>query len=292
MNSTQRVTALRLIAHFEFGDSECSGHAASLEDDDGRLVALGCANFGIENGDVLEVLSRFRLMSAQEFTKSGLGVYTTPLQHIAQIAREARPSPVAVPVPQRTPKSFDKRPHSRHAPSPHTPDGVDEREQEVRLAREERRLSAWQKLDGLVENWASLGENKMFREAQDVVCEQRYLVPASTLAETSKVTSPLGLAIFWDMAIQHGMGADPDSLPEVWKRAKPRHAPEVVSLTYLLHGRRTCLLAPRNTTRRKSWPTTVSRVKAWEHLLQSRCFELSLPLIIDLPTVHLELEAQ
>ena len=109
-------------------------------------------------------------------------------------------------------------------------------------------------------------------DACEQVADKLYFNPAMAAAEEFGMASPLGRAIVYDTALQHGDGNDKDSLRAIYKRtrAATANAGEIAETDLLyafLEVRRDVLLHPANKATAKGWRESVTRVDALENIL-------------------------
>jgi Glycosyl hydrolase family 46/Legume lectin domain len=150
-------------------------------------------------------------------------------------------------------------------------------------------------LEGYPDAWRRASSDRVFREAQDTVMNDRYFAPAQRNARALGITSPLGVAVLYDSIIQHGDGTDPDSLSVIIARTKSishgqpgQGIEERAWLGAFLDVRTDVLTRPANPARRESWPYTIGRVRALRDLLAGRHDNLAAPLAVNpFGTVHI-----
>jgi chitosanase len=152
----------------------------------------------------------------------------------------------------------------------------------------EQHSAAGTGLDGYPKAWQQASADPLFRQAQDAVMNDLYFTPAKAKAEDLGITKPLGVAILYDSIIQHGDGADPDSLNVLISRtnsaAHGRPGQGVDEHTWLetfLDVRTDILTRPANSDRRESWPFTIGRVRALDSLLAHGQYALAPPLTVN-----------
>jgi chitosanase len=136
--------------------------------------------------------------------------------------------------------------------------------------------------------WRAAASDAAFRTVQDQVVDQLYFEPAAVLAGATRLRTPLAVAIFYDTAIQHGTGKDPDGLVTLIGRTRARlrglpggRISERRWLTTFLRVRRADLRHPHNRDRRADWPESVGRVNALMSLLRTGRTGLRPPLRVD-----------
>lgn len=108
--------------------------------------------------------------------------------------------------------------------------------------------------------------SKALAEACDEIANKLYLEPAMVAAASVGVTSPVGIAIFFDTLVQHGDGDDPDALPAIMKSTA--RAPEADYLNAFLDARKKVLLHSADKDTREVWRESAGRVDALRTLLQ------------------------
>jgi chitosanase len=108
--------------------------------------------------------------------------------------------------------------------------------------------------------------SKALAEACDEVADTLYLAPAVAAAASVGISSPVGIAIFYDTLVQHGDGDDPDSLNAIMK-ATPR-APEAEYLRAFLDARKRVLMHAADKETRDVWRESAPRVDALRALLE------------------------
>lgn len=136
--------------------------------------------------------------------------------------------------------------------------------------------------------WRTAASDPAFRVAQDQVVDELYFAPAALLAASSHLRTPLAVAIFYDTAIQHGTGKDPDGLLTLIGRTRARRhglpkglRSERRWLATFLRLRRADLRHPANRDRRVDWPASVGRVDALMALVRDGRIGLRPPLRVD-----------
>ncbi|HEY6760977.1 MAG TPA: chitosanase [Baekduia sp.] len=139
-----------------------------------------------------------------------------------------------------------------------------------------------------VEAWRTASRDAQFRLSQDHIVDVEYFEPATRWAGAAGLTTPLGVAIFYDTAIEHGTASDPDSLPSLIARTHHRVGglpangmDEVRWLTAFLAERRADLLHPHNRARRVDWPESVGRVDALARLVRAGQLNLTPPVKVN-----------
>jgi chitosanase len=136
--------------------------------------------------------------------------------------------------------------------------------------------------------WRAAASDSAFRAAQDAIVDQLYFEPAAHLASAMHLRTPLATAIFYDTAIQHGTGKDPDGLITLIGHTRAalgglpgKRISERRWLATFLRLRRADLKHPHNRDRRADWPESVGRVDALAQLLREGRTGLKPPLRVD-----------
>jgi chitosanase len=109
-------------------------------------------------------------------------------------------------------------------------------------------------------------------EACEAVADALYFNPAMKAAESFGMASPLGRAIVYDTALQHGDGDDHDSLRAIFRRTKAATSgvSDMAQADFLfafLEVRRDVLLKPADKATEKGWRESVTRVDALQNIL-------------------------
>jgi chitosanase len=126
-------------------------------------------------------------------------------------------------------------------------------------------LSDWH--DGTVLNrWPKLAGIRAFQDAQRRAATTEFGGPAATAYETYRCQLPITYTIFYDTAIQHGLGDDPDSFPSILKQAWHTGVPEQRNVVSFLQARRRTLEHAYDPATRKEWAASTPRVEALHHL--------------------------
>jgi chitosanase len=124
------------------------------------------------------------------------------------------------------------------------------------------------KLDEFPRLWRQEAKaSSALAEACDEVANELYLSPAIDAAASVGITSPVGIAIFFDTLVQHGDGDDPDALPAIMKSVNAR-APEADYLSAFLDARKKVLLHSADKETREVWRESAGRVDALRTLLK------------------------
>jgi chitosanase len=142
-------------------------------------------------------------------------------------------------------------------------------------------------LAGFPQDWARAAADPDFRAAQDALANRIAFDPALAAARRLGIRTPLGVAILYDTAVQHGMGPDPDGLPALVTRATEaaRGAPadgveERRWLSAFLDVRGDTLRRATDPDTRKVWAASVDRVEALRRLVAGNRHQLTPPLEI------------
>jgi hypothetical protein len=130
-----------------------------------------------------------------------------------------------------------------------------------------------QELDDFPHIWRhEIKASEFLGAACDEEANILYLEPAVESAASVGVTSPVGMAIFYDTLLQHGAATDPDSLPSILKRTLQEY-PDVDSsseqqfLRAFLKVRKSVLENASNHETRRVWRASAQRVDALLNLL-------------------------
>ncbi len=109
-------------------------------------------------------------------------------------------------------------------------------------------------------------------DACEAEANRLFFDPAMAAAKASNVRTPIGRAVFYDTWLQHGAGADPDSLRAVYsdtvrRIGRPPQRSEPDFLRTFLKVRRAVLLNPANAETRTVWRESVPRIDALLNLV-------------------------
>lgn len=132
-----------------------------------------------------------------------------------------------------------------------------------------------QNLDGFPHVWRKeIHASELLGRACDEEADILYFAPAVESAATIGITSPIGLSIFYDTLLQHGAGADPDSLPSILKRTLQENgdldsSSETEFLRTFLAVRKSVLENASNHATRNVWRASARRVDALSNLLEA-----------------------
>ncbi len=130
-----------------------------------------------------------------------------------------------------------------------------------------------QTLDEFPHVWRhEINASEFLGSACDEEADVLYFYPAIESAAAVGVTSPIGMAIFYDTLLQHGAAADPDSLPSILKRTLEEFGDidstsEPQFLRAFLKVRKSVLENASNHETRKVWRASAKRVDALASLL-------------------------
>jgi chitosanase len=123
------------------------------------------------------------------------------------------------------------------------------------------------KLGDFARAWKNAAKtSKALARSCDAIADKLYLAPAIAAAASVGVTSPVGIAIFYDTLVQHGDGDDPDSLNAIMKSTAA--APEAAYLRAFLDARKRVLLHASDKETRQVWRESAGRVDALRALLE------------------------
>ena len=142
-------------------------------------------------------------------------------------------------------------------------------------------------LPGFAEDWAAAAEDPAFRAEQDALADRLTFTPALQAARRLGIRTPLGVAVLYDTAVQHGTGDDPDGLPALIGRASHEADGEPASgvaeqtwLEAFLDVRADTLRNAHDEDTRKVWAESVERVDALRDLVDDDQHQLEPPLRI------------
>ena len=144
------------------------------------------------------------------------------------------------------------------------------------------------RLAGIEEAWRQTAGDPQFRNLQDALVDELYYRPAAALAQNTGVQTPLGIAIVYDTAIQHGTGTDPDGLPALVAAATTlaggtpaSGVQETEWLRSFLSVRQEVLEQPGNPDTTQVWRASVGRVHTLRDLLDEGNANLQPPVTIN-----------
>jgi chitosanase len=142
-------------------------------------------------------------------------------------------------------------------------------------------------LEGFAEDWAHAAADPRFRAVQDAVADRLTYDPARATARRLGIRTPLGVAILFDSAVQHGTSDDPDGLPALVSatsaRAHGAPAVGVAEKTWLLtflEVRRADLRNPHDENSQEVWAESVDRVDALHGLVVGGEARLDAPVTL------------
>ncbi len=130
-----------------------------------------------------------------------------------------------------------------------------------------------QELDGFPHAWRrEIQASALLGNACDEEADVLFFAPAMESATSVGVTSPIGIAIFYDTLLQHGASTDPDSLPSILKRTLEENGDvdstlEPQFLRAFLAVRKSVLENSTNHETRHVWRASARRVDALLKLL-------------------------
>lgn len=130
-----------------------------------------------------------------------------------------------------------------------------------------------QELDDFPHLWRKeIHASAFLGSACDEEANVLYFAPAIESAAAVGVTSPIGMAIFYDTLLQHGASTDPDSLPSILKRTLEENGDvdstsEPQFLKAFLAVRKAVLENSSNHETRHVWRASARRVDALLKLL-------------------------
>jgi chitosanase len=140
-------------------------------------------------------------------------------------------------------------------------------------------------LAGFPRAWRRAARDPRFRAAQNDVADRLYLQPALRLASREGLRTPLAAAIFFETAVQHGTGPDPDGLPALVARTERlahgrpgSRISEASWLTVFDRVRLRDLLHPHDHARLADWPQSADRARSDQRLVDEDRFELTAPI--------------
>jgi chitosanase len=125
----------------------------------------------------------------------------------------------------------------------------------------------------------------VFRAVQDRTADRLTFEPALAAARRLGLRTPLGVAVLYDTAVQHGTGSDPDGLPAILARttravrADPAAgATEKAWLQAFLDVRADDLRNPHDKDSQQVWTESVDRVEALRRLVTTNNYHLAPPV--------------
>ncbi|MEV6850015.1 chitosanase [Actinoplanes sp. NPDC051411] len=151
-------------------------------------------------------------------------------------------------------------------------------------------------LEGFAADWAHAAGDPRFRGVQDAVADRLTYDPAIAMARRLGIRTPLGVAILFDTAVQHGTSDDPDGLPALVARAGAQAhgtpAGGVAEKTWLLaflDVRRADLRNPHDEDSQDVWAQSVDRVDALHGLVEGDEARLDAPVTLEVDGEDYEL---
>jgi chitosanase len=143
-------------------------------------------------------------------------------------------------------------------------------------------------LPGFPGVWARAAADPRFRATQDAVADRLAFDPALAAARRLGIRTPLGVAILFDTAVQHGTAGDPDGMPALITRTREKaggdpagSAAQKTWLLAFLEIRAEDLRNPDDRASRTVWADSVDRVDALRRLVDEDRYALSPPLKIN-----------
>ncbi|GAA2326340.1 chitosanase [Dactylosporangium salmoneum] len=140
-------------------------------------------------------------------------------------------------------------------------------------------------LPGFAGDWAAAASDPKFRQAQDDLADRLYFTPALRTARRLGIRTPLGVAVLYDSAVQHGTGDDPDGLPALIARATGRAGGDPAGgvaerrwLGVFLDVRKDTLRHPHDRDTAAAWAESADRVKALRDLVDDDRYRLDPPV--------------
>lgn len=142
-------------------------------------------------------------------------------------------------------------------------------------------------LDGIVAAWKAACQDPAFISTQDRVNDRLYRQPSRQLVSTLGANLPLTKLAVYEAGIQHGYGADFDSVTRIAARATTAAGgtpnsgiDEKKWLQAFLTERRKDLLNPANRATAAGWAASVSRADAIQSIYNSGNFNLDKSITI------------
>jgi len=142
-------------------------------------------------------------------------------------------------------------------------------------------------LPGFAEDWTAAAQDPAFRAEQDALADRLTFTPALEAARRLGIRTPLGVAILYDTAVQHGTDDDPDGLPALIERASREAGGEPAAdvaeqkwLRTFLDIRAETLRHPHDEDTREVWAESVDRARALRDLVDDDQHQLEPPLEI------------
>ncbi|GAA1960949.1 chitosanase [Kitasatospora viridis] len=145
-------------------------------------------------------------------------------------------------------------------------------------------------LDGFPNAWKAAAKDQAFIQAQFDQAHANYLAPALAEARKVGIATPLGVADFFDTAVEMGPDGAPDSpdgllvlVAETTKAESGTPATGVAEATWLTkfnQVRTAHLKNPKTPGRKSDWPQSVDRVQALQQMATAGKWSLPLPLLV------------
>ncbi|KAJ3162657.1 hypothetical protein HDU86_003630 [Geranomyces michiganensis] len=122
-------------------------------------------------------------------------------------------------------------------------------------------------LSGFCDAWYAACSNPTFRAVQLAKADALYYYPSQNISDTLQLTLPAARGQLYDAAIQHGIEADPDSMPSMVARVPrtPGQTDDAWLQAFMAERKRT-LCNPSTPATQKAWCASVTRVNSYQHL--------------------------
>jgi chitosanase len=140
-------------------------------------------------------------------------------------------------------------------------------------------------LAGFPADWARAADDPAFRAIQDRIADRLTYEPAIVTARRLGIRTPLGVAILYDTAVQHGTGSDPDGLDALIVRtgraARGDPAAGIAERDWLLKFldvRADDLRHPSAGDSQQVWAESVDRAEALRRLVSDDQYRLAAPV--------------
>jgi chitosanase len=142
-------------------------------------------------------------------------------------------------------------------------------------------------LAGFPDDWARAAQDRGFRQIQDALADRLTFDPAVAAARRLGIRTPLGVAILYDTAVQHGTAGDPDGMPALIARATGTvggnpagGVAEEQWLSAFLDVRADDLRQPSNAESQQVWSASVDRVQALRRIAAGGGYRLTPPVTV------------
>ncbi|GAA4260183.1 chitosanase [Dactylosporangium darangshiense] len=140
-------------------------------------------------------------------------------------------------------------------------------------------------LPGFADDWAAAAADPRFRAQQDALADRLAFTPGRQAARRLGIRTPLGVAVLYDTAVQHGTGDDPDGLPALVERATAKAGGDPAGgvderdwLEAFLDVREADLRHPHDEDTRAVWSESADRVDALRELVDDDRYRLDPPV--------------